>query len=111
MGTAGVMLYLLRKLAGSMATSSTYAAAGTVTPCGKEKVSPLVNFQVLAGLAGSKRLTAEVVMLSSSMNSSLPSGGLYISSLIIIGPTRGGAVVALGVREEVAAKAEPPELV
>src|SRR5256714_1513512 len=111
MGTAGLMLYLLRKLAGSMATSNTYPPAGTVTPWGKEKVIPLVNFQVLAGLAGSKRFTCDVVMLSSSTNSSLPSGGLYISSLIIIGPTRGGALVAPGVGEEVAAKAEPPELV
>src|SRR5437660_7402524 len=111
MGTAAGMLYLPRKVAGSMATSSTYPPAGTVTPCGKEKVMPLVNFQVLAGLAGSKRSTGEVVMLSSSRNSSPPSGGLYMISLMMMGPTRGGALAAPGVGEEVAAKAEPPELV
>src|SRR5258706_8459118 len=105
------MLYLLRKVAGSIATTSTYPPAGTVTPCGNENVMPLVNFQVLAGLAGSKRSTGEVVMLSSSTNSSPPSGGLYISSLIMIGPTRGGELAAPGVGEEVAAKADPPELV
>src|ERR1051325_4023662 len=105
------MLYLLRNVAGSMATSSTYPPAGTLTPCGKSKVIPLVNFQVLAGLAGSKRFTSALVMLSSSTNSSPPSGGVYIISLITIGPTRGGALAAPGVGELVAAKADPPELV
>src|SRR5437660_1559138 len=108
------MLYLLRKVAGSMATTRTYPPAGTLTPCGKEKVTPLVNFQVSAGLAGSYRFTSALVMLSSSMNSSPgcgKSGGLYMISLMMIGPTRGGALAAPGVGELAAAKAEPPALV
>ena len=100
-------------------STSAKAPAASVAPAGKVNVTPSVNFQAGttargSGFGESASETAEPVMFSNSMNSTLPLPklplGLYMISLMTTGPTRGAPFTAPLVEPACATKSVVPSL-
>src|SRR6266850_390420 len=101
------MLYLVRKRAGSMGTTRAISPAARDVPGMNVKLTPLVNAQPLVP-SWSAMVPAVIFLIS--MYSSAPLKGLYITSLMTMGPTIGAELAALGVGVISAVKSLPPVL-
>src|SRR5689334_19273239 len=90
-GIDGLTPYCARKVAGFVAQIIATAPGDNCWPIGKLKLTPPPSCHVFVGNTGSYKSTFVCEMFTSSTNSDWVADGLYITSLITTGPTRGSA--------------------